>query len=87
MAVKKRVPPIYAPLFDPGRSHLASPYRPSQYCPQQLKYEDTNIYVISGLNHAASVPAVYASRDRHLTLCKTRFRSVASRYREGVEPS
>jgi len=51
----------FAPLSDPGRSAQASPSRPAQCSPRFNNSEDTSDEVISGLNHAASVSATYAS--------------------------
>ena len=51
----------FAPLSDPGRSAQASPSRPAQCRPRFNNSEDTSDEVISGLNHAASVSATYAS--------------------------
>ncbi len=54
--------PTFAPLFDPGRSALISPWRSARCCPHSGKYEDTHGLFISELYHAALVSAVYASR-------------------------
>ena len=53
----------FAPLSDPGQSGSASPVAAVRCRPQIAHAEVTNIYAISGLNHAASMPAVYASSN------------------------
>ena len=41
-------PCTFALFYDPGRSALASPSRPTQFCPHWLEDEDTSISVFRG---------------------------------------
>jgi hypothetical protein len=77
----------YALLFDPGRTSTPHQLGVSVLPPYPIRRR-LQRGTISGLNHTASAPAVYASWPALLTDArKTRLRPVVNLYREGVEPS
>jgi hypothetical protein len=47
-----------APLLDPGRTNVPSPWRSHRYCPRFVGQRRLRTMGISGLSHAASTPAL-----------------------------
>jgi hypothetical protein len=49
---------VFAPLLDPGRTDVPSPWRSHQCCPRFVRQRRLRTMWISGLTHAASTPAL-----------------------------
>jgi len=83
----RRIHPVPLPRSRIPVSSSDLAQAPKRCSSHLVESEGTNITEMSGLNHAASVPAAYASGSALPHTCKARFRPVASPCREGVEPS
>jgi hypothetical protein len=49
---------VFAPLLDPGRTDVPSPWRSHRCCPRFVRQRRLRTMWISGLTHAASTPAL-----------------------------
>jgi hypothetical protein len=79
---------VFAPFQDPGRADMSWPIADASMLPPLSGQRRPRRWLISGLTPAASVPA---APRLHAWQCRTRARLasswLASRCREGVEPS